>query len=156
MFFSLLLWVRGTYYSNQARKVVAQEASQVNLSSSNHGIHPLRDFLVGGWSNPFEKIWSSNSIISPNIRGEHQKYLSFHHLVFGVWRLFGNLVQLQAMYCWRLSSVWQGLVDTFGFRKPPKLDKKKMVIEEFLSTKKISGWWFEKRYCIVKVDHFPE
>ena len=45
--------------------------------------HKLCDlFLVGGWTNPFEKYeskWES----SPNFRGEHQKYLSCHHLVLG-------------------------------------------------------------------------
>ena len=38
--------------------------------------------LVGGWfPNPFENLCSSNGIISPKFRGEHRKYLKFHHLV---------------------------------------------------------------------------
>ena len=40
-------------------------------------------FLVGGWTNPFEKIWviSQNGWkSSPRIRGENKKSLSCHHL----------------------------------------------------------------------------
>ena len=37
--------------------------------------------LVGGWTNPIWKIWSSNWIIFPNFRDENEKYLRCHHLV---------------------------------------------------------------------------
>ena len=48
----------------------------VNVESTQ----PEASFLVGGWTNPFLKICSSNWIISPG-RGENTKYLSCHHLV---------------------------------------------------------------------------
>ena len=38
-------------------------------------------FLVGGWTNPFEKYARQNGFIFPDFRGEKKKYLSCHHLV---------------------------------------------------------------------------
>ena len=35
---------------------------------------------VGGWTNPFEKYARQNGSWNPKDRGEHNKYLSCHHL----------------------------------------------------------------------------
>ena len=39
----------------------------------------LGRWLVGGWTNPFEKICASQMGVFPS-RGEHKTYLSCHHL----------------------------------------------------------------------------
>jgi len=36
-------------------------------------------YLVGGWTNPFEKYDRQNGFIFPNFRDERKKYLSCHH-----------------------------------------------------------------------------
>ena len=40
----------------------------------------LTNYLVGGWTNPFEKYARQNGFIFPNFRGENKKYLSCHNL----------------------------------------------------------------------------
>ena len=37
-------------------------------------------YLVGGWTNPFEKYARQNGFIFPKDRDENKKYLSCHHL----------------------------------------------------------------------------
>ena len=60
---------------------------QTNLWQSVQKSHPFLlgkipdsfHFLVGGWTNPFEKIWVKLDHL-PHFRDEHNKYLSCHHL----------------------------------------------------------------------------
>ena len=52
-----------------------------NLRKCDCFLVGVRSKLVGGWTNPFQKIWSSKmASSSPNFRGENKKYLSCHHL----------------------------------------------------------------------------
>ena len=42
----------------------------------------LTSFLVGGWTNPFEKYARQNGFIFPQVSGwKFKKYMSCHHLV---------------------------------------------------------------------------
>ena len=53
---------------------IGQNCHRFALSDPPKYLSNLMIFLLGGWTKPFEKICTSNWIISPN-KGEHEKYL---------------------------------------------------------------------------------
>ena len=121
--------------------------------------------LVGGWTNPFEKICSSNWIIFPKVRGEHKKYLSCHQLDYRLvtvhWECGGEVHGSDLECCSRNSSKtsyqsrWKFLEDA-GFGRICMIshsaisdhDMKKFKLHPSQTTnyvipQKIKGWPFD-------------
>ena len=65
-------FVRG-FFSGEEIWLHASEGIQQKYPQTKKKQVKKKTFLVGGWTNPFEKYARQNGFIFPNFRGEHNK-----------------------------------------------------------------------------------